>query len=58
MLNRYEHDDADRLMRSVRRIVPARGAVAHTHSELADAALEMMRRNMRAQIVNGTELEW
>jgi nicotinamidase-related amidase len=36
----------------------ARDAVAQIHPELADAALEMMRRNMRAQIVAGSELQW
>ncbi|MET9496220.1 isochorismatase family cysteine hydrolase [Streptomyces sp. NPDC006552] len=30
--------------------------VAHIHAELADAALEMMRRNMGAQIVAGAEV--
>jgi nicotinamidase-related amidase len=36
----------------------ARDAVAHIHPDLASAALEMMRRNMRARIVEGTELDW
>lgn len=36
----------------------ARDAVAHIHPDLADAALEMMRRNMRATIVEGTDPDW
>jgi nicotinamidase-related amidase len=36
----------------------ARDAVAHIHPDLADAALEMMRRNMRAKIVDGADIEW
>jgi nicotinamidase-related amidase len=39
-------------------VTVARDAVAHIHSDLADAALEMMRRNMRAQIVAGADIEW
>jgi nicotinamidase-related amidase len=31
-------------------------AVAHIHADLADAALRMMERNMRAQLVSGTRL--
>jgi nicotinamidase-related amidase len=31
-------------------------AVAHIHEDLADAALRMMERNMRAQLVSGTRL--
>ncbi|MFI0239872.1 cysteine hydrolase family protein [Streptomyces sp. NPDC016845] len=33
-------------------------AVAHIHPELADAALEMMRRNMGARIVRGDEVSF
>lgn len=33
----------------------ARDCVAHIHPSLADAALEMMQRNMRAQIATGEE---
>jgi nicotinamidase-related amidase len=39
-------------------VTVARDAVAHIHPDLASAALEMMRRNMRARIVDGTELDW
>ena len=39
-------------------VAVVRDAVAHIHSDLADAALEMMRRNMRAEIVTVPELEW
>jgi nicotinamidase-related amidase len=33
-----------------------RDAVAHIHDHLADAALEMMERNMRAQITTSDRL--
>lgn len=36
----------------------AQDAVAHIHRDLADAALEMMSRNMRATIVRGAEIDW
>ena len=39
-------------------VTVARDAVAHIHADLSDAALEMMRRNMRANIVAGAELDW
>ena len=39
-------------------VTVARDAVAHIHADLADAALEMMSRNMRAQIVAGAALDW
>lgn len=39
-------------------VTVARDAVAHIHRDLADAGLEMMRRNMRATIVGGPELDW
>lgn len=39
-------------------VTVVRDAVAHIHSDLADAALEMMRRNMRARLVNVSELGW
>jgi nicotinamidase-related amidase len=37
-------------------VVIARDAVAHIHEDLADAALRMMKRNMRACIVASDEL--
>ncbi|GAA2305253.1 cysteine hydrolase [Streptomyces kunmingensis] len=37
-------------------VTVASDAVAHIHPELADAALEMMRRNMGAQIVAGQDV--
>jgi nicotinamidase-related amidase len=36
-------------------VVVARDAVAHIHPDLADAALRMMQRNMRAQIICASE---
>jgi len=33
-------------------VVVPRDAVAHIHSDLADAALRMMERNMRAAVVD------
>jgi nicotinamidase-related amidase len=36
-------------------VVVARDAVAHIHEDLAEAALRMMNRNMRAEIVSGSE---
>jgi nicotinamidase-related amidase len=39
-------------------VVVARDAVAHIHPELAEAALEMMRRNMRASIIDATDVNW
>ncbi len=37
-------------------VVIAADAVAHIHEDLADAALRMMRRNMRAQILSCAEI--
>jgi nicotinamidase-related amidase len=39
-------------------VTVARDAVAHIHADLADAALEMMSRNMRAAVVPGAEIDW
>jgi nicotinamidase-related amidase len=39
-------------------VVVARDAVAQIHPELAQAALEMMRRNMRASIITASEIDW
>ena len=41
-------------------LVVVRDAVAHIHEDLADAALRMMSRNMRAEIVSSDEaaLQW
>jgi nicotinamidase-related amidase len=36
-------------------VVVVRDAVAHIHEDLADAALRMMERNMRAQVVSASE---
>jgi nicotinamidase-related amidase len=33
-------------------VIVARDAVAHIHEDLADAALRMMKRNMRAEIIS------
>ena len=101
MLNRYEHEDAEPLVASVREALPGirrvigrtgerdtpivyvndnygdwsagagelcenglsgrqralvRDAVAHIHAELAHAALEMMRRNMRAEVLDSASV--
>jgi hypothetical protein len=32
-------------------------AVAHIHADLADAALRMMERNMRAHLIEGSRIE-
>ncbi|NEB74452.1 cysteine hydrolase [Streptomyces sp. SID14478] len=37
-------------------VTVAADAVAHIHPRLADAALEMMRRNMGARVVNGQDI--
>ncbi len=37
-------------------VAVAREAVAHIHRDLADAALEMMRRNMRAEIADAASV--
>ncbi|MEU6387808.1 isochorismatase family cysteine hydrolase [Streptomyces sp. NPDC046939] len=37
-------------------VTVVRDAVAHIHPELAEAALEMMRRNMGARIIDGAEV--
>ncbi len=47
----------DAHIRHLRVTVP-RDAVAHIHRPLAEAALEMMRRNMHAETVSGDEIEW
>ncbi|MFE9397617.1 cysteine hydrolase family protein [Streptomyces flavidovirens] len=47
----------DAHIRHLRVTVP-RDAVAHIHPPLAEAALEMMRRNMHAEIVSGDDIEW
>ncbi|MEV8311353.1 isochorismatase family cysteine hydrolase [Streptomyces flavidovirens] len=47
----------DAHIRHLRVTVP-RDAVAHIHRPLAEAALEMMRRNMHAGIVSGDDIEW
>ena len=39
-------------------VVVARDAVAHIHKDLAEAALRMMSRNMRAEIVSSSEIHW
>ena len=40
-------------------VVVARDSVAHIHPELADAAFDMMERNMRASIVErGADVVW
>ncbi len=39
-------------------VTVAGDAVAHIHRDLADAALEMMARNMRARVVTGADLDW
>jgi nicotinamidase-related amidase len=39
-------------------VVVATDAVAHIHPELAEAALEMMRRNMRASITTAPDIDW
>jgi nicotinamidase-related amidase len=40
------------------RVAVARDAVAHIHEELADAALEMMRVNMGAEIVPSSDVKF
>ncbi|MGW7054654.1 cysteine hydrolase family protein [Streptomyces sp. NPDC054887] len=47
----------DAHIRHLRVTVP-RDAVAHIHPPLAEAALEMMRRNMHADIVAGADVAW
>jgi nicotinamidase-related amidase len=37
-------------------VVIARDAVAHIHEDLAEAALQMMKRNMRAEIVSASDV--
>jgi hypothetical protein len=37
-------------------VVIARDAIAHIHENLADAALQMMKRNMRAEIVSAGDV--
>jgi nicotinamidase-related amidase len=37
-------------------VVVPRDGVAHIHEELADAALEMMKRNMGAEITSCSEI--
>jgi hypothetical protein len=49
MLNSYEHDDADRLTRS---------SVAHIHEDLTDSALEMMERNVRAELTSCADVSF
>ena len=39
-------------------VIVARDAVAHIHDDLADAALQMMERNMRATVVPASEVPW
>ena len=39
-------------------VVVARDAVAHIHENLAEAALEMMERNMRAELAEAKEVRW
>ena len=39
-------------------VVVARDGVAHIHENLAEASLEMMERNMRAEVVEAKEVEW
>jgi nicotinamidase-related amidase len=39
-------------------VTVARDAVAHIHDDLAGAAIEMMRRNMRATILDAAEVQW
>jgi nicotinamidase-related amidase len=36
-------------------VIVARDAVAHIHEDLADAALRMMKRNMRAEIISNSD---
>ncbi|MFH8370963.1 cysteine hydrolase family protein [Streptomyces sp. NPDC018031] len=40
------------------RVAVARDAVAHIHSDLADAALRLMRRNMDAQVCGAEEIRF
>ncbi|MEV8530580.1 isochorismatase family cysteine hydrolase [Streptomyces sp. NPDC051211] len=35
-----------------------RDAVAHIHADLAQAALQMMERNMSAQVLDAADLDW
>ncbi len=39
-------------------VVVVHDAVAHIHKDLAEAALRMMSRNMRAEIVSSSEIHW
>lgn len=39
-------------------VTVAHDAVAHIHADLAEAALEMMRRNMRATVAEAAEISW
>jgi nicotinamidase-related amidase len=39
-------------------VTVARDAVAHIHEDLARAALRMMERNMRAEVVDAGEVSW
>jgi nicotinamidase-related amidase len=58
MLNTYEHDDADKLAASVQEAMP-RIADLIGRARAADvalAALEMMERNMHAEISAAAEL--
>ena len=39
-------------------VVVPRDCVAHIHANLADAALEMMERNMRAELTSCADVRW
>jgi nicotinamidase-related amidase len=39
-------------------VTVARDAVAHIHEDLARAALRMMERNMRAEVIDAGEVSW
>ena len=47
----------DAYVRHLEVVVP-RDCVAHIHANLADAALEMMERNMRAELTSCADVRW
>lgn len=51
------HSALDAHIRHLRVTVP-RDGVAHIHPQLADAALEMMRRNMNAEVMDAAQVSF